>query len=500
MPRVPIANRFRILAGGAEARPATGLAIFGMALAKPLANERERVSVSERTPKQSAASGGGEGDEVKPMQQRGVTRPAQAFSVALAVMFFAVMELAAAAPLGYPFRDPYIATATVSILRDDLTGNSAILRVPGLPGRDHLFSLEGRGHVSMALYRQDGAAPLLFILPGLGATPYFGAAPYLANLFHQRGFHVVVLPSPMSWNFALAASRSGAPGYVPADARDLYQVMQNTLPLLRHDRGIEITSINFLGFSLGALEGAHLRVIDAEQGKIGIDKYLLVNPPLDLAYASNKIVEWGRLGRQKGRSWSQENISRGLAILDSFAAAPLDDGATFAQLAQKFRAFSRTDLQFLIAENFQNQSGQLVYVTQVIHEQGILRAPRSEMRQRLEEAGKFNPADYNEKIGLPLWRRQLGEPKIDLTTLLRRSSLTSLYDRLRGDRRIQFVHNQDDFLSKRSAIDGFKAALGSQVTLYSHGGHLGNLWFPATKFYLVNYFQPGANARTVLQR
>ena len=136
----------------------------------------------------------------------------------------------------YPYPDPYLATATLSILSDDgatSAAQSTIVRVPGLRGRNNLPSLQGRGDVSLALYRQNRVAPLLFILPGLGSSPYFGIAPYLANLFHREGFHVVVLPSPMSWNFALSASRSGAPGYAPEDARDLYEVMQKTLKLLR---------------------------------------------------------------------------------------------------------------------------------------------------------------------------------------------------------------------------------------------------------------------------
>jgi hypothetical protein len=93
----------------------------------------------------------------------------------------------------------------------------------------------------------------------------------------------------MSWNFALASSRSGAPGYAPEDARDLYTAMQILLPMLRTEQGLEITDINFLGASLGALEGAYLSVIDADERKIGIKKFLLVNPPLDLTYAFAKV-------------------------------------------------------------------------------------------------------------------------------------------------------------------------------------------------------------------
>ncbi len=126
----------------------------------------------------------------------------------------------------YPYHDPYVATVTTAILNgegDTPRLKRQVVHVPGLAGRNRLPSLEGRGELSVAFYRQRHLAPLLFILSGIGSNPYFGLAPYFARLFYQEGSHVVILPSPMSWNFALAASRSGAPGYSPEDARDLYE-------------------------------------------------------------------------------------------------------------------------------------------------------------------------------------------------------------------------------------------------------------------------------------
>jgi len=55
--------------------------------------------------------------------------------------------------------------------------------------------------------------------------------------------------------------------------------MQRTLEVLRTRYNVTTTGIKFIGASLGALEGAYLSVIDAEERKIGIDRYLLVNPP-----------------------------------------------------------------------------------------------------------------------------------------------------------------------------------------------------------------------------
>jgi len=398
-----------------------------------------------------------------------------------------------AADYKYPYHDPYLATATTAILSDEgatARVTSTIVHVPGLPGRNNLPTLEGRGDVGLALYRQNRSAPLLFILAGLGSNPYFGVASYLASLFYKEGFHVVTLPSPMSWNFALSASRSGAPGYAPEDARDLYQMMQKTLTVLRTQHDIKPTAINFMAVSMGALEGAHLSVIDADEKKIGIAKYLLVNPPLDLAYGVRKIDEWNATAVRLGREKSQQTLAKALAIVDSFAEVGRDNPAVFDRLAKQFADFTTAELQFLIAENLQSQLPELVYVTQVIHDQKVFTASRNDKRKRLEEAKGFTFTDYDQKIGLPLWQKQIGDPQADLESFIQRGSLARIVDRLRGNPRVHIMHNADDFMAERKSIEQLKEALGDQVTLYPYGGHLGNLWYPENKEYVLKYFRP----------
>ena len=92
----------------------------------------------------------------------------------------------------YPYRDPYLATVTGAALNaDGLTPGikRQVVHVSILPDRDKLPKLEGKGELSVALYQQKRAAPLVFILPGTGSTPYFGLATYFAKLFYQDGAH-----------------------------------------------------------------------------------------------------------------------------------------------------------------------------------------------------------------------------------------------------------------------------------------------------------------------
>jgi len=389
-----------------------------------------------------------------------------------------------AAEYNYPYHDPFLATATTALLSDDRTkaqDKSTIVHVPGLPGRNKLPTLEGRGDVSINLYRQSHPAPLLFIVAGVGSTPFFGVAPYLASVFYRENFHVVILPSPMSWNFALSASRTGAPGYVPEDARDLYTIMQRTLEMLKDRYDLRITKIDFMGLSLGGLEGAFLSIIEADQKKIGIEKYLLVNPPIDLAYAVNKLDEWTALGNKFGRDKSQEIVSKAIAIVDSFSGEKQDDPEVFDRFIKKFAIFTKEEIQFLVAQSLQSQLPELIYATQAIDDQKILSAPKNEMRKRLEEAKGLTLTDYNEKIGLPLWRQQAAEPQANLESFIERGSLTHTLDRLRGNPKVHIMHNADDILINRKSIEELKETLRDRVILYPYGGHLGNLWYPENK-------------------
>ncbi len=159
-------------------------------------------------------------------------------------------------------------------------------------------------------------------------------------------------------------------------------------------------------------------------------------------------------------------------------------------MAKKFAGFTTEELQYLIAETLQSQLYELIYVTQVIQDQNVLPAPKDDMRKRLQEAKSFTLVDYHRKIAVPLWRKQLGDPQADPESLLQRSSLAPIMDRLRSNPKVRILHNVDDFLAERKSIEALKEALGDQVTLYPYGGHLGNLWYPENKKAVLRFFPP----------
>ncbi len=416
-------------------------------------------------------------------------RPAR-FSLVVLILLGLSWRSASAQEYKYPYRDPYLASITTAILNADghVSGlKRQVVRVPVLPGRNGLPTLDGRGDLSVALYGQSRPAPLLFIVAGIGSNPYFGAATYFAGLFHQKGFHVVILPSPMSWNFALAASRSGAPGFVPEDARDLYIVMQKTLEVLKTRRSLRITRIDFMGVSLGALEGAYVSVLDAKEGKLGIERYLLANPPADLTFAIKKLDDMDALREKFGRAKSEGIMLKAMAVAEPFTEERREH-PDFGKLVKGFAVFTNEELQFLIAGYLELVLPELVYVSEVIQEHNAGKVTSSEARKRIHDAKSFTFSEYSEKIGVPVWRAQTGQPQADLETFTRQGSLAPILDDLRGNPRVYIIHNADDFLSDGKSLDELKEAMGSRMMMYPYGGHLGNLWYAPTRDYVLGIF------------
>jgi len=395
-------------------------------------------------------------------------------------------------PADYPyrFREPYLATITAGALNPDgLTPGITreVVGVPGLPGRERLPLLEGRNAVNVALYRQRGPAPLVFILGGMGSNPFFGLGTYYAGLFHQAGAHVIVLPSPMTWNFAQAASRSGVPGYTPDDARDLYRLMQATLAHLRARHDLQVTGIDFLGASLGALEGAYLSVLDARERKLDIQHFLLLNPPLDLTYAMDRLDEWQALGAGFGRERAAAVALKSRGIVEDYVEDRRQNpNATFERAIREFSRFSTEELQFSIAQYMRLVLPELVYVTQAIEDQGVLTAPRNQARRRLVEARAFTLKDYEERIAVP--RRQRVELGADGEALNQRGSLWRILDHVRDNPRVHIMHNADDPLVERGKLEELKLIMGDRMTLYPYGGHLGNLWYGPNQEDILRFF------------
>lgn len=414
------------------------------------------------------------------------------FSLSLVIFLFVVGDLVqASSTYAYPFDDPYFATATVEFLRGKKLHRGVEAKefyIEILPGRNSIPLMEGKGRIHGMLYRQRHPAPLLFFVPGTGEGAFGGYQRFLGELFYERGFHVVFLPGTSNWNFALAASSTGLTGVKEQDAKDLYRVMQMTLRYLKGQYALQVGQIGFVGTSMGAMDGAYIHEEDKRQGALGISRFLLINPPVDLLYSA-QVVD-GLLDESKGWSKSQRDVIMGRAglYLEDFFRDHLDtrDISVLMNLPGKI-PFTRSEVKFLIGTDFRISIGGVIYVSQLMKDRHILKTPavKWKVADRVEEARSFSIQDYVSRFLLPTYE-ELTAQTLTVQQLGAKSSLRGLH--LESAPEVYVMHNADDFLVNREQLSFLQNTLGSRLKLYPKGGHMGNIWFPENTAAILDTF------------
>jgi hypothetical protein len=394
----------------------------------------------------------------------------------------------------YPYTDTYLATTTVALLKDRdrrvPNDTTRYLHLDLIPGRNHVYLLEGKGRLRVRFQPQQGPAPLIFLIPGFGGSAYTGSTRYVAQMLVDRGFHVVSLPSPFSWNFTLAASQTGFPGFTEQDSEDLYAAMQAVLRHIReHDR-IGVGRIGLIGFSHGALHAGFLSKLDAERNKIGFDTALLVNPPVNLPEALRTIDRLADLEQRFTPSQKDHIETYAFGVGRNALQGNIDDPGYFADWDRRFR-LTEEPIRYLIGKALRVPVGNMLYVIELLKQPGILKTPVSwgYRSARLEEARHYDILDYVRQILVPRLQQTRGR-EASFQRLARESSLTAIGPALKRNPNVYLMHNADDFLISRNDLNFVEEVFGDRARIYPHGGHLGNLWFPRNRRDLIALFEP----------
>ena len=103
------------------------------------------------------------------------------------------------------------------------------VRDPKFPGRGrtHEVPIASTGReLPYTVWMQDEPAPILYLVPGLGAHRLGGSSLALAEMAWNAGFSTVTISNAMNWEFMALGSSVAVPGNGPADARDVHVALR----------------------------------------------------------------------------------------------------------------------------------------------------------------------------------------------------------------------------------------------------------------------------------
>jgi hypothetical protein len=401
----------------------------------------------------------------------------------------------------YPYKNPYLATATVAILKDReqryAWDETQHLYLELIPGRNDVHLLEGKGKLRVRYSPHPGPAPLIFVLPGFGGSAYSGTARYIAQLLTDHGFQVLSMPSPFHWNFTLAASRSALPGLTERDAEDMYGAMQAALNTVRERFHPEITHVGVIGLSHGALTAAFLSKLDSERKEIGFEITLLINPPIDLGETIRTIDRLADLKRRYTEKEKSNIQAYAIGTASAALSQDIDDPGYFAHWDRRLK-LDDEKIRYLIGWVLRQPVGSSLYVSALVHPTiGILQAPITwgYRSARMEEARSYDLMDYLQRVLVPHLQRTRGSTH-SFDQLVQKSSLKGIASALRKNPKVYLMHNADDFLVSEEDLKFAEQLFGNRATIYPRGGHLGNLWYAQNRRDILTKLKPLLNERS----
>ena len=405
-----------------------------------------------------------------------------------------------AASYGYPLTNPFEATITTTppelrpALPDDADIEQTDYQLKLRPERE--FEVPANfwpvTKLRYRLARQQGQAPLMFIIAGTGGHYTGSTMEYLKKLFYGAGYHVVQLSSPSSYDFMTAASRFATPGYTRDDADDLYRVMQAVRA--QHPR-LAVSAFHLTGYSLGALQAAFVSQLDESRRAFNFERVLLLNPPVNL-YTSisnlDRLVQTKVEGIDNSTTFYELMLAKLTRYFQAKGHIDLTDAMLY-DFQQSKEQLSDEQMAMLIGTVFRFASADIVFTSDLINRRGLITPVGSPITEGTSLTPFFKLAlqcDFDCYITehlIPMWRARHGGG--ELNEMIKQVSLYALEDYLKHSDKIAVMHNADDLILGVDDLGFLRRTLGERLILYPLGGHLGNLNYRVNSDAMLEFFR-----------
>ncbi len=321
-------------------------------------------------------------------------------------------------------------------------------------------------------WMQRDAAPVVFVIPGLGSHRLSLTALAVAEHLHANGFSVVTVSSVFHPEFMSKASTAALPAYAPVDSQDLLVALDAINSELEKRHPGRLGQRAILGLSMGGFQALQIaaREKSLNQNLLFADRYVAINSPVDLKIGAGFLdafyqapLQWPQQERDERIN---ETISKAIMML-----------APSARAKAPGVSFGGNESKYLIGLNFRSILRDAIFSSQSRHNLGQIQAPLSSWNRNraYDEISHWSYADYFKKLVVPYYATR----GISAQEILHQANLRHMASSLRSNRKVRVISNRNDFLLGPEDEAWLKSTFrGKKLTMFSNGGHLGNLSSP----------------------
>jgi len=329
---------------------------------------------------------------------------------------------------------------------------------------------------------QPHTAPIVYISPGLSSHRLSMATLWLAEQLYQNGYSVVSTSSVFQPEFMENASSADLPAYPKVDSRDLHVALTEIDRLMGEKYPGRFGKKALIGCSMGGF--LSLRIAADENQAPGdlvrFDRYVAINPPVDLQYGSQHLDGYTRAPLAWPADQRQAKLNN--------AANKVAKLMTLRGTANSVPPFEGIETKYLIGLTFRVALRDIVYSSQRRNNMGVLHTPITPWKREesYKEIMNFTFSDYFQKFAVPYYQQR----GISMAELRREGNLTTHTAALRNQKKVRVITNSNDFLlPPKDAVWLGNTFGSSRLTLFPYGGHMGNMSSPPVRDAILGSIQ-----------
>ena len=340
-------------------------------------------------------------------------------------------------------------------------------------GRTMSVCLDSTGKsLKFNCWLQRDAAPLVFVMPGLGSHRLSLTTLAVAEHLYANGFSVVTISSVFHPEFMSNASTAALPAYAPVDSNDLLVALSAINNNLEKRHPGRFGKRAIIGLSMGGFQALQIAAREKSQSKdlLVADRYVAINSPVDLKIGAGFLDAFYKAPLQWPQQERHERINQTTAkALMMLAPGPRAKTPPVT--------FGGNESKYLIGLNFRFILRDAIYNSQSRHNLGQIQAPLSSWSRNsaYDEISHWSYSDYFHKLVVPYYATR----GISASQILHEADLRNKSSQLRSNSKVRVLSNRNDFLLGPSDAAWLKSTFpGKKHTMFPNGGHLGNLSSP----------------------
>ncbi|MFN6093768.1 MAG: alpha/beta fold hydrolase [Verrucomicrobiota bacterium] len=340
-------------------------------------------------------------------------------------------------------------------------------------GRTMSVCLDSTGKsLKFNCWLQRDAAPLVFVMPGLGSHRLSLTTLAVAEHLYANGFSVVTISSVFHPEFMSNASTAALPAYAPVDSNDLLVALSTINNNLEKRHPGRFGKRAIIGLSMGGFQALQIAAREKSQSKdlLVADRYVAINSPVDLKIGAGFLDAFYKAPLQWPQQERHERINQTTAkALMMLAPGPREKMPPVT--------FGGNESKYLIGLNFRFILRDAIFNSQSRHNLGQIQAPLSSWNRNsaYDEISHWSYSDYFHKLVVPYYATR----GITASQIIYEADLRNKSTPLRSNSKVRVLSNRNDFLLGPSDAAWLKSTFpGKKLTMFPNGGHLGNLSSP----------------------